>query len=83
MEEYLVCGEGDEQGGAWQEKVIVCRDIGPAVNNLYLHYIRFPLEIAARNQLNNQSESMTNKFDFILFLFSFIWPIFLQDYNTT
>lgn len=21
-EEYLVCGEGDEQGGAWQEKVI-------------------------------------------------------------
>jgi len=20
-EEYLVCGEGDEQGGAWQEKV--------------------------------------------------------------
>lgn len=22
MEEYLVCGEGDEQGGAWQEKVI-------------------------------------------------------------
>lgn len=22
IEEYLVCGEGDEQGGAWQEKVI-------------------------------------------------------------
>lgn len=21
-EEYLVCGEGDEQGGAWQEKVV-------------------------------------------------------------
>lgn len=21
-EEYLVCGEGDEQGGAWQEKVM-------------------------------------------------------------
>ncbi|KOC68078.1 Dynein heavy chain, cytoplasmic [Habropoda laboriosa] len=23
MEEYLVCGEGDEQGGAWQEKEMV------------------------------------------------------------
>jgi len=22
-EEYLVCGEGDEQGGAWQEKVFI------------------------------------------------------------
>ena len=27
MEEYLVCGEGDEQGGAWQEKVIYIHNI--------------------------------------------------------
>lgn len=23
QEEYLVCGEGEEQGGAWMEKVII------------------------------------------------------------
>lgn len=41
QEEYLVCGEGEEQGGAWMEKVRAHL----FVHNLIMQQISFPTEM--------------------------------------
>jgi hypothetical protein len=42
QEEYLVCGEGEEQGGAWMEKV----SLHLFMHNLIMQHISFPTEMS-------------------------------------